>query len=156
MSRSKQLYLFNQVYPDIPFHVEFNSQFNLNCLAQYWQKWSFFGPHLFVTISRCWDCTLRDTEHVPFLCRLASPIRARNLTMLWFLQVRLSWWFSISFSLWHLWLLQFCDSRDSCASYVTLVTLKWTVFWNMTHCALRLTHVVYKYLYFGFPSTTLK
>jgi hypothetical protein len=33
----------------------------------------------------------------PFLYRIASPKRARNLTMLWFLVYRLSWWFSINF-----------------------------------------------------------
>jgi hypothetical protein len=51
----------------------------------------------FVPISRCWDGTLRDTEHVPFLCRLDSPKRARNLTMSTFGRERLSWWNSISF-----------------------------------------------------------
>jgi hypothetical protein len=27
-----------------PFSCRITSQFNLNCLLQYWQKWSFFGP----------------------------------------------------------------------------------------------------------------
>jgi hypothetical protein len=93
MSRSKQLYLFNQVYPDIPFH-RIISQFN----KIVWRKLTKIGVICFVPISRCLDGTLRDTEHVPFLCRLASPKRVRNLTMLWFWQVRLTWWFSISFS----------------------------------------------------------
>jgi hypothetical protein len=47
---------------------------------------------------------LSDTEHVPFLCRLASPKRARNLTMSTFGREQLSWWFSISFNItvfWH-------------------------------------------------------
>jgi hypothetical protein len=31
-----------------PFSYRITSQFNLNFLAQYWQKWSFFGPqHIF-------------------------------------------------------------------------------------------------------------
>jgi hypothetical protein len=59
---------------------------------------STLGVICFVPISRCWDGTLRDTEHVPFLWRLASPKRARNLTMSTFGRERLSWWFSISFS----------------------------------------------------------
>jgi hypothetical protein len=41
-------------------------------------------------------CTVNKSAVWP-LCRLASPKRARNLTMLWFSMQRLSWWFSISF-----------------------------------------------------------
>jgi hypothetical protein len=83
MSRSKQLYLFNQVNPDIPSNYK-PIQLKLFTAIEDTQIFIEICVICFVPISRCWDGALRDTEHVPFLCRLASPKRARNLTMLWF------------------------------------------------------------------------
>jgi hypothetical protein len=54
---------------------------NLNISA--WAAWRFFWDRCYLFCS--------------FLCRLASPKRARNLTMSTFGRERLSWWFSISF-----------------------------------------------------------
>jgi hypothetical protein len=66
-----------------------------------WLAWRLFWDrcHLLCSHFAMLDGTLRDTEHVPFLCWLVSHKRARNLTMLWFSQVRDSWWNKISFSL---------------------------------------------------------
>jgi hypothetical protein len=49
MSRSKQLYLFNQVYPYIPFHVEFKAKPN-NSILIVWRNYDKNGTFLVLNI----------------------------------------------------------------------------------------------------------
>jgi hypothetical protein len=95
MSRSKQLFLFNQVYPDIPFNVELSQfkpifkpiQFKL--FGAILTKMELFWSS---TLSKC---TVNKSVVGPSYVGLLRP-KGRE-TMLLFSRLRLSWWFSISF-----------------------------------------------------------
>jgi hypothetical protein len=50
MSRSKQLYLFNQVYPYIPFHVEFKAKPNNLIFKIVWRNNDKNGAFLVLNI----------------------------------------------------------------------------------------------------------
>jgi hypothetical protein len=99
MSNNKpiQYKLFCEILTKIVFFLKFVCEIFLEYfLAIYLLTANIFGSDLMALSDILSTCTANKSAVWPFLCRLASPKRGRNLTMLWFLTGTTSWWFSIS------------------------------------------------------------